>query len=76
MLDKNVEVFVIYSASLISKMTMHLAQKAQIALLLAKNVTVLAEYTDFANIFSEKSATVLPEWIGINKHAIELPKGK
>ena len=40
-LDENIEAFVVHMTFLISKMTIHLAQKAQIALLLSKKVTVL-----------------------------------
>ena len=44
--------------------------------LLAKKVTVPAKYLDFANIFLKKSANVLSEQIGANKHKIKLKKGK
>ena len=57
-------------------MPIHLAREAQLTLLLAKEVIVPIEYLDFANVFSEKSANVLPEWTGANEHAIELKKGK
>ena len=60
-LDENIEAFVIYVSSLGSKITIHLAKKAQITLLLAKKVTVLAKYSDFADIFLEKSANILLE---------------
>ena len=42
-------------------MMIHVAQEAQIASLLAEEVTVLAEYSDFAYIFSNESVKVLPE---------------
>ena len=73
-LDENIKAFVVYvsSLSLGSKMTIHPAWEAQIASLLAKKVTVPVEYSDFADVFSKKSAEVLPERTGINKHAIEL----
>ena len=45
-------------------------------MLLTQKVTVLAEYSNFANIFSKKLAKMLPEWTGINEHAIELVNGK
>ena len=61
-------------ASFTSEMTIHLAQKAHIALLLVKKVIVLEKYSDFGNIFFKKSAEILPERTGINKHAIELQK--
>ena len=57
-------------------MTIHPAREAQLALLLTEEVTVPVEYSDFADVFSEKSANVLPERTGANKHAIELQEGK
>ena len=48
-------------------MTIHPARKAQLALLLVKKVTVPTKYSDFANVFSEKSANIL----GANEHAIK-----
>ena len=53
-------------------MTSDLAQEAQIALLLAKEVIVLKKYLDFANVFSKESTKVLFECTEINKHAIKL----
>ena len=76
MLDENVEVFVVHMASLIWKMTIYLAQKAQIVLLLAKEVTVLVEYTHFTNVFSKKSAEMLLEQTSINKYTIKFEEGK
>ena len=64
------------SLSLGSKMTIYLAQKAQIALLLAEKVTVLTKYSDFANVFSKELAKVLPKRTGISEDAIELENGK
>ena len=75
-LDENIKAFVVYVSSLESRMTIHLARKAQLALLLVKKVTVLAEYSNFADMFSEQSANVLPERIGVNEHAIKLEEGK
>ena len=46
------------------------------ALLLAEKVTVPVEYSDFADVFSKKSANVLPERTEANEHAIELEKSK
>lgn len=45
--------------SLESKMTIYWTRKATIALLLAKEVILLAEYLDFADVFSVKSAEIL-----------------
>ena len=57
-------------------MTIHSACQAQILLLIAKNITVSTKYTDFANIFSKKSAKVLLKRAGINKHTIKLVDDK
>ena len=52
------------------------AREIQIALLLAKKVTVLAKYLDFANVFSEESVNIFPEQSEVNKHIIKLKQGK
>ena len=57
-------------------MTIYLAREAQLALLLAEKVTVPTEYLDFADVFLEKLANVLPERTKANKHAIELVEDK
>lgn len=59
-----------------TKMTIYLNQKAQIAFLLIKKVRILEEYSNFANVFSKEKALVLLEQTKLNKHAIELKKGK
>ena len=50
-LDKNIKVFVIYVSflNLRLKITVQLARKVQIALLLSKKVTISVKYLDFAN---------------------------
>ena len=57
-------------------MTIHLARKAQLALLLAEKVTVPTKYLDLADVFLEKSANVLAERTGANEYAIELEEDK
>ena len=57
-------------------MTIYLARKAQLALLLAKKVTVPTKYSDFADVFLEKSANVLSQRTRANKHTIKLEKAK
>ena len=57
-------------------MTIYPARKAQLALLLAKKVTMPTKYSDFADVFLEKSANVLLERTKANKHAIKLEEGK
>ena len=63
-------------AFLTLKMTIYLVQNAQIALLLIEKVTVSEKYLDFADVFSKKSAKVLPKRMGINKHVIKIEKEK
>ena len=64
----------VHVSSLRLKMIIYPARKAQMALLLAKKIIVLAKCFDFANVFLKKSANVLPEQTGINKHAIKFEK--
>ena len=54
----------------------YLAWETQIASLLVEKITVPAEYSNFADVFSKELAEVLPERTGINKHAIELEDSK
>ena len=75
-MDKNIKAFVVHVSSLGSKMTIHPAKEAQLALLLAKKVTILVKYSDFANVFSEELANILRKQTGVNKHAIKLEGGK
>ena len=75
-LHKSIEAFLVDMPSHTSKMTIHLAYKAQIALLIIEKFTVLAEYHDFTNVFTKKFAKMLLEWAGINKHAIKLENSK
>lgn len=53
-----------------------MAQTAQIALFTNKKITIVAEYADFINIFSKKSAKILLEPIDITEFAIKLEKNK
>ena len=77
-LDENIEAVLVHvsSLSLESKITIHPAWKAQISLLLAGEVTVLAEYSDFADVFLKESVEILPKYTKINKNIIELKDGK
>ena len=75
-MNENIEAFIVHISSLTSKMAIYSTQKAQSALLLVEEVTVLAEYADFVNVFSKKLAEVLPEQTGINEHAIKLKEDK
>ena len=75
-LKENIKAFVVHISFIGSKITIHSARKARLALLLAEKVTMPTEYSDFAEIFLKKSANILPEQTGANEHAIELKKGK
>ena len=57
---------------------MHSKKQAQIgALLFDKALTeVLAEYSDYSDVFLAENAAKLPDNIGINEHAIKLEEGK
>lgn len=76
-LDSNEKVFVVHIATFSSKMTIHLTYKAQIAWIKVKEgfVIVPMEYSDFAYIFSEKFAAILPEHNKTNDHTIDLEEG-
>ena len=64
--------------ALLSGITIHLLQKAQIAVLKQNHAStqVLTKYSDFAKIFLADKTLVLPEQIELNKHAIELEGDK
>ena len=59
-------------------MKVHPDREVQIVILIADEafVTILAEYSDFEDVFSKESAAVLPEHTEINTHAIDLEEGK
>ena len=44
--------------------------------MLTKEVKILDKYADFANVFSEEKALILPERTQHNKHAINLENNK
>lgn len=66
-LNLSKEAFVVHVAYFKAKMSIHLTREAQIALLLAKKVTVSDDYSDFADIFSKKLAAKLSKCSNINK---------
>lgn len=59
-------------------MKVHLDHKFELAILITVKtlITILAEYLDFINVFSKKSAIVLPKHTEINIHVINLEVGK
>lgn len=77
-LNQNKKVFIIHIAIITSEIAIHLACLVQIVLLKAKKAPVIIpeEYSDYANIISEKLAVVLSEYIKINTHTINLKKDK
>lgn len=75
-LDLGKKAFVIHLAHLRDKMTIYLAQKAQIALLVAKKVTVSAKYSDFVDSFSKESAAKLHKYFDTKKYLINLKSDK
>ena len=76
-LDKHVEVFVVHVTSLsLNSMSIHPAREAQIASLIAKEVKIPIEYSDFSDVFLEKKASILPKAIKLNQHAIKLQEGQ
>lgn len=59
-------------------MKMNPDRKVQITALITDKTLVIisAKYSDFTNIFSKKSAMVLPKYTKINTHAMDLEKDK
>lgn len=77
-MDLKQKAFVIYVATLITLMPIHLARKAWIIALITNEapVIVLVEYLNFGDIFSKEFATILLKHIEINIHAIDLKTDK
>ena len=75
-LDPEHEAFVVYVTALSIDLgdKMHLSKRAQIAHLKVDKALseVESRYADFADVFSPKLATELPEHTGINDYIIEL----
>lgn len=65
-LAMNKEAFLLYIIYLECKILIYIAQKALIALLLAKNVDILAEYADFSDFLKDLQQCFLIAWILIN----------
>ena len=75
-LDENSETFVVHMASFNLTSGIYPDRAAQIASLLAEEVRILDQYSNFADVFSEAKALVLPECTKLNEHAINLKDGK
>ena len=70
-MDEHVEAFMVYVTFLLT-IEIHPAKEAQISLLIAKEVQILSEYSDFLDVFFKKKALILPEAIELNQHIIKL----
>ena len=72
------KIFVLHIAALAEPITMliYLSHQAQVATLTSKKTGILAEYSDFSNVFSLDSAVELLEHTGINDHSINLLDNK
>ena len=75
-LDENSKTFVVYVTSLNLTLGIHPDKAAQIASLLAEEVKIPDEYSNFADIFSETKVLILPERINLNEHTIDLEHNK
>lgn len=75
-LDLSKKAFIVYIAYLSSKMIIYSAQKAQIVLLITEKIIILAEYLDYIDVFSKKSAAELPKHSNISKYFINLELSK
>ncbi len=75
-LDLKYEALIVHIAALsvASGDEVHPSRRAKIAYLKADEAStkVSSEYADFADVFSPKLVAKLPEYIGINDHAIKL----
>ena len=71
LLDKNIMAFIIQIALFILKMTIYLASKPKIVSLFIQKMNVLIEDANFANIFKNKFAKMLPKWTSMNKYSVK-----
>ena len=67
-------VYVVFLESPSQENDVHSSHRVQIAALVANEapISIPTEYSDFANVFSPELASELPEYTGINDHAIKL----
>ena len=75
-LNERSETFVVYMAALNLTPGIHPDRAARIAFLLTEEVRIPDKYSDFADVFLEKKALVLPECTELNEHAIDLEDDK
>lgn len=73
--DQEQEVFVVHIATFfVESVKEHLDRKVQITAFIADKIPIiiLAEYSDFVDVFFKKSAAVLSKYTKINIHEIDL----
>lgn len=75
-MNENIKTLVAYISSLAINITTHVIEKLQISLLLDEEIFILAKYSNFANVFLNKSAKILPKDIEAQKHIIKLENDK
>lgn len=75
-IDPSKKAFILQMSFLKTKILIYPVWETQITLILVEEVTVLAEYLEYANIFSKKSAVELPQRTDIDKHLIKLKPDK
>ena len=78
-LDVDSKTFIVHVAIREQKeMPVHSKKQAQVGTLLFDKVStaVLAEYSDYSNVFSAKNAAELLKNTGMNEHTIEPTEGK
>ena len=68
------ETFVVRVAALakLTTMLIYFSRQAQDALLTSEKTRILAEYSNFSNVFSLESVVELPKYTKINDHSIDL----
>lgn len=71
-LDLGKEEFILHMAYPSAKISIYLACKAQIVLLMAKKVIIPIKYLNFADVFLKKSVIKLFKRFDINKHLTNL----
>lgn len=65
-MDKNIKVFIVHIKQL-SLMLIHLAQKAQIILLIVEKIKIPTKDLDFADVFSKQKVIELLKIIQLNQ---------
>lgn len=77
-LNENPKAFIVYIIflSINFKITIYLAQKAQIMLFVAKKVAISAKYLDNTKVFFKKFVAKLPKHFDIKKYLINLELNK